>query len=283
MHVWKLNRTNRSYARPNLRPLTMLALAALGLASCSIPENVAVTQTPLGMGAVHRATVVNIFPIFVPGGVGRERYPQTGGAAGVLAADVVFEESERLLQLTSLLGNAGTAISGVLDERHRGDFCQYVLSTQDQELLGFTKDRTAPQNDDERNRILQSDLNSLQFESQRLSSSFQSANFEFTAANRQLGQYAEAAKSNPDIDPSILQRLLTERVNAARRQVEAIEALLVQNAQRIRIIDEKLNAPPSTDSRLVAVNNPCRDFDVGESIYVVSTGRGREFILQKTL
>lgn len=269
-------------SRPRLGQIAVLVTAVFGLASCSIPKNVAITQSPLGMGAVHHAKVVNIFPIFVPGGVGRERYAQTGGSAGALAAGVAFEGSSRLSQITSFAGNGGAAISGVLDERYRGEFCQYVLSTRDQALFEFTKDRSAPQNDDERNRILQSDLNALLFESQRLSSTFQSANFEFEAANEQLNQYLEAAKANPSTDYAALEALLLERVNAAKTQVETIEALLAQNAQRIEIMNQRLNAPPSTDLQLIAVNNPCRDFQIGEDIYVVSTGRGSEFTLQKT-
>jgi hypothetical protein len=47
--------------------------ASLGLAmvstACAIPENVAVTRSPLAMGSVHLARVEAIYPVFIPGGL----------------------------------------------------------------------------------------------------------------------------------------------------------------------------------------------------------------------
>ncbi|WP_299619404.1 hypothetical protein [uncultured Tateyamaria sp.] len=270
--------TPRALWRWSGRAVVVCVMATL--AACSVPKNVAVSNAPLAMGAVHQARLEAIYPVFVPGGLTRERYSQAAGSAGLAAAGVLFENDDNLFQISSLAGTAAAAVSGAYEERYNGGICQFFLRTEDPQLIALSQD-VGRQDEDELSYLFRDELQRLSFEARELQSAFQSAMFEFQASSQMLQDYmtqSTATDMTPDSD--LLRIELETQQRAAKAQLDALQKIIEKNEERIAFFRSRIESGQSTDPSVVAINNPCRHFEINEDILVVSLDRGREFTLQ---
>ncbi|MCH2076331.1 MAG: hypothetical protein MK180_05510 [Rhodobacteraceae bacterium] len=256
-----------------------MALTLAALTACTVPQNMAVSQSPLALASVHRAQVAAIYPIFIPGGLSRERAGLAALSAGELVGDIIFEDASRRSQLSRLVGDAAEAASGVYEERYNGGFCQYFVITTDPQLIKLSKEN---RDDEELLRdLLRNEVDSLGFESQSLIAAFENAMFDLELSSEALNDFIRSgddAMTTDDI--GFVRAELEDRVRIAREQVDTINELLETNQARLGAIQSRLAAPPEADETMVSVNNPCRNFEIGQEILVSAIPNSGEFALQ---
>ena len=200
--------------------------------------------------------------------------------AGSLVSDVLFEGNQWQSQLSRLSGATASAVSGVYEDRYNGGFCQYFISTRDHQLVELSKEFT---NDDTALRdILERELETLRFESRSYSGTFESALYEFERSSVLLAEALQSAATDGDDmtgDPR-LEQALQEQVDLANQQGANLSTLMDLNQNRIELVERRLRAPETIETTILAVNNPCREFAIGQSIMVSAIPNFNEFAIQ---
>jgi hypothetical protein len=77
-----------------------------------------------------------------------------------------------------------------------------------------------------------------------------------------------------------LERALQEQVDLANQQVANLSTLMDLNQNRIELVERRLRAPETIETTILAVNNPCRDLAIGQSIMVSAIPNFNEFAIQ---
>lgn len=130
--------------------------------------------------------------------------------------------------------------------------------------------------------ILEKEVETLRFESRSYSSTFESAPYEFERSSVLLAEALQSAATDGDDitgDPR-LEQALQEQVDLANQQVANLSTLMDLNQNRIDLVERRLRAPETIETTILAVNNPCRDFAIGQSIMVSAIPNFNEFAIQ---
>lgn len=259
--------------------LVSLIVAVLSIAACTTPKNVAVSNNPLALASVHKAKVVAIYPVFIPHGVTIERGGAAAQSLGEVIGDAVFENSVRQSQLSTLSGNVAEAVSGAYEERYNGGFCQYFITTTDSQLIKLSKENR----DDEELLIdlLRNEVDTLSYEAQSLMTAFENAMFDLEISGESLNEFLLDSELEPNSDSfETLRAELEQRVRVSTDQVATIESLLEKNQSRLSVIQRRLSSPLDSDETMLAINNPCREIDIGQKVLVSAVPNAGEFALQ---
>ena len=239
----------------------------------------AVSNYPLGLGAVHRVELEAIYPVFVPSSRFSTTYGRTAEAGGELLADLVFSGNPRLSQIVRLAGAASESVSGVYEDRYEGGICQYFVRTGDPELIAYSRDQGSDEDDDVL-RALEDELDDLDNDGYDLRRQYEDASYEAENSADLLKEFLETRNESDGPTADEIERQLRDQARTSRERLDALQKVLDAYEHRIAFLERKLGAPKPGEIAVVGINNPCRNFQIGETLLAVSIDQGQEFVLQ---
>jgi len=261
--------------RKVLRALSRRCLppfAAVFLAACDVPKDTAVVRQNLGAGAVYKGTLLHVDTLYVDS-FRQGAYSQTASAAAQLAIARATAGNSLSSQKINLATNLAAAATSQIESRVRGHACQYFIEVDNEDLLDTisisNSNRYADQIKADR---LRQEYDAAIRELSQLKAVF--LNIQNQLAQVSLKQSQGEVKLDEEQE-TVIEGQLTEQRENLRQIIEQRERILIDR----KIQYENRLIEGEQKPKTIAVSNPCREFEVGDTILIIDYGF--EYVLER--